>query len=192
MPRQFVIRTILLAMAAGAALPVPAGAQGQDDPYGACAALSDDARRLDCFDTTYAESQSSRASRERAAAEQAQRAEERRTQEFGLSPSERRERREEVAAADPVAGQNATRAQEDARRAGDFSLGATVAEIRQGGTRNQILLLDNGQLWRQTSGSTLRASVKEGWTGTITRHWSGAYEMRFDGRSGYLRLERIQ
>jgi hypothetical protein len=33
--------------------------------------------------------------------------------------------------------------------------------------------------------------VREGWVAAITRHWSGAYEMRFEGRSGYLRVERI-
>lgn len=173
-------------------LAAPAGAQGQEDPYGACAALTQDAQRLDCFDTTYAQSQSSQAARERVAAEQAQRAEQMREQEFGLSVSERQERREEVAGADPAAAEDLARLEQDAARAREFSVEATIAEIWQDGARKRILRLDNGQLWRETSGSTLRNRVQEGWQGTITRHWSGAYEIRFEGRNGYLRIARIQ
>ena len=188
--KRFVIRT-LLALAACGALPGTARAQG-NDPYDACAALTDDAARLECFDTAYAQSRSSQASRERAAAEQAQRAEEVRAREFGLSPTERQERRDDVAAADPQAGEDLARLEEEEAEARDFSLEVRVAEVWQDGTRKRILRLDNGQLWRETSGSTLRNRVQEGWQGTITRHWSGAYEIRFEGRNGYVRIARIQ
>lgn len=143
-------------------IAVPATAQ-EDDPFAACAATADDAARLACFDTTYAELKVAIAEREAA--------EERERQEtFGLR----------------AVDESAERAREE------MNLTATVAEVLQGAGRSQVLLLDNGQLWREADGSTLRNRVREGWVAEITRHWSGAYEMRFDGRSGYLRVMRMQ
>jgi hypothetical protein len=145
-----------------AALTLPAQAQ-DDDPYAACAAMSDDAARLACFDATYAEQRVVIAEREEA---------------------EEREREE-------VFG---FREQDDAleRAEEDVAITATVAEVLQGARRSQVLLLDNGQLWREINGSTMRNRVRDGWVATIERHWSGAYEMRFEGRSGYLRVTRIR
>lgn len=143
-------------------LAMPASAQ-EDDPYAACAAMADDAARLACFDSTYASQRVVNA--ERAVAREREREE-----VFGF--------REE----DDVL----ERAEED------VSVTATVAEVLQGARRSQVLLLDNGQLWREIQGSTMRNRVREGWVATISRHWSGAYEMRFEGRSGYLRVARIR
>ncbi|WAT16946.1 hypothetical protein OZN62_08330 [Aurantiacibacter sp. MUD11] len=145
-----------------AVLAAPAAAQ-DDDPYAACAALGDDAARLACFDATYAEQRVVLAERE-----EQQEAE--RQEVFGFRDRDDDLERDEDAA----------------------EVRATVAEILQGARRSQVLLLDNGQLWREVSGSTLRNRVREGWVATIERHWSGAYEMRFEGRSGYLRVTRIQ
>ena len=74
----------------------------------------------------------------------------------------------------------------------DIEITATVVEVFTDGSRRPVLRLDNGQFWRETSGSTLRNRVRDGWTATITRHWSGVYEMRFEGRTGYLRVNRLQ
>lgn len=147
-----------LAMAAA----VPALAQ-DDDPYAACAAMGDDAARLACFDTTYAQQKV-------VIAEQEEIEEREREEVFGF--------REEDAVIE--------RAEEEA------NLTATVAEVLQGARRSQVLLLDNGQLWREIDGSTMRNRVRDGWTASISRHWSGAYEMRFEGRSGYLRVTRVR
>jgi len=140
----------------------PAQAQG-DDPYAACAAMSDDAARLACFDTTYAEQRVVIAERE----EQEERD---REEVFGF------------------------REQDDAleRVEGDVEVTATIAEVLRGSGRSQVFLLDNGQLWREINGSTMRNRVRDGWTANITRHWSGAYEMRFEARSGYLRVTRVR
>ncbi len=155
-------RLLAAAAIALAALTMPAQAQ-DDDPYAACAAMSDDAARLACFDATYAEQRVVIAEREEA---------------------EEREREE-------VFG---FREQDDAleRAEEDVAITATVAEVLQGARRSQVLLLDNGQLWREINGSTMRNRVRDGWVATIERHWSGAYEMRFEGRSGYLRVTRIR
>ncbi|KLI64572.1 hypothetical protein [Aurantiacibacter marinus] len=156
---------IILASPILAALAVPANAQdAADDPYGECAAIEDSAERLECFDNTYA--------RQRVViAERAVRAEEERAEVFGF--------RDEDAVLERT-------------RDPDASITATVSEVLQGALRSQVLLMDNGQLWREISGSTLRNRIREGWTATITRHWSGAYEMRFEGRTGYLRVARVQ
>lgn len=146
------------------ALLVAAPAMAQDDdPYAACAATTDDAARLACFDTTYAEQRV-------VIAERAVEEEREREEIFGF------------------------REQDDAleRAEGEVTLTATVQEVLQGSRRSQVFLMDNGQLWREIQGSTMRNRVREGWVAEISRHWSGAYEMRFEGRGGYLRVARMQ
>ena len=141
---------------------VPAQAQDRDDPYARCAAMGDNMARLACFDETYAEQRVVIAQRE----------------------EEREAVREEVFGF----------RDEDLvleRSPEEITQTTTIAEVLQGAARSQVFLLGNGQLWRETSGSTFRNRVREGWTVTITRHWSGAYEMRIADRSGYLRVERI-
>jgi len=155
----------ILATPLVAMLAVPAAAQDAgEDPYAVCAALEGDAERLECFDRTFA-------SQRVVIAETAERAEEQRAEMFGF--------REEDAVLERT---------EDP----DTAITASVTEVLQGARRSQVLLLDNGQLWREISGSTLRNRIRDGWTASITRHWSGAYEMRFEGRSGYLRVARVQ
>lgn len=141
---------------------IPAAAQ--EDPYAACAAMPSDAERLACFDATYA--------RQRVViAEQVEQAEAQREEVFGFRDAD--DAIERAAAA-------------------DASITGTVSEVLQGARRTQVILFDNGQLWREIDGSTLRNRVRVGWTGTVTRHWSGAYEIRFQQGSGYLRVERIR
>lgn len=155
----------LFAMSFSVALAVPVQAQDaqRDDPYASCAALTDDAARLACFDTTYA-------SQRVVIAEQLEQEEARREEVFGFRDEDRAIER----AAEEVA------------------LTATVSEVLQGERRSQVVMLDNGQLWREIDGSTLRNRVREGWVATISRHWSGAYEIRFEGRTGYLRVARMR
>lgn len=155
----------LCAAAIIACLSAPAMAQ-EDDPYAPCAAMTDSAQRLACFDTTYAAQRVVIA--ERAEATEAERAE-----VFGFREEDRVvERAEETAE--------------------EVTLSGTVAELLQGSGRSRVIRLDNGQLWREVSGSTLRNRPREGWVATISRHWSGVYEMRFEGRSGYLRVARVR
>jgi hypothetical protein len=155
-------RFFALAPLALGAISLPAFAQ--EDPYAACAAMESDAERLACFDATHA-------NQSVVIAEQAVEARQEREEIFGFRALD--DEIERAAAA-------------------DAAVTATVSEVLQGARRSQVLLFDNGQFWREISGSTLRNRVREGWVGTIGRHWSGAYEIRFEGRSGFLRVERIQ
>jgi hypothetical protein len=140
----------------------PVAAQERDDPYARCAAMGENMARLACFDETYASQRVVIAQRE----------EEReavREEAFGFRDD------------DLVLE----------RSPDEITQTTTIAELLQGVGRSQVFLLANGQLWREVSGSTFRNRMREGWTVTITRHWSGAYEMRTEGRPGYLRVERI-
>ena len=141
---------------------VPAQAQDDEDPYAPCAAMTDDSARLACFDETYADQRVVIAER---IVEREAAVEE----VFGFREEDRIVERTEE----------------------DITVTTTIAEVLQGARRSQVFLLSNGQLWREVSGSTLRNRVREGWTVTVSRHWSGAYELRVEGRNGYLRVERI-
>ncbi len=155
-------RLSFLALPLLALSAVPAQAQDDDDPYAPCAAMTDDAARLACFDSTYASQRvviAERIEEREAAVEEV----------FGFREEDRVVERSEE----------------------DITVTTTIVEVLQGSRRSQVFLLDNGQLWREISGSTMRNRVREGWTVTVSRHWSGAYEMRVEGRSGYLRVERI-
>ena len=110
-----------------ALIAAPAAAQDADDPYSSCAAITDNAQRLACFDATYA-------AQRVVIAERAEAEEQAREEVFGF--------REEDAML------------EDAND--ESTLTVTVTEVLQGARRSQVLLLDNGQLWREIDGSTLR------------------------------------
>ncbi|KLE34164.1 hypothetical protein [Aurantiacibacter luteus] len=73
----------------------------------------------------------------------------------------------------------------------DVTVTSAVVEVFSDGGRRPVVQLANGQIWREISGSSTRMRPRSGWIAVITRHWSGAYEMRFEGRSGYLRVARI-
>ena len=186
---------VLAGCLSAAAFAVPATAQPTDDPYARCATLGADAERLACFDETYARSHELRAERETREAET-------RDEEFGFSQRDLEERRaaqeQEPARQTPS---QATRASEPDSRAADqvdeadeTKADAIVATIQAAsdGARRALMVLDNGQVWREVDGSTMRNRVREGVKVTITRHWSGAYEMRLEARSGYLRVERVR
>lgn len=192
MPRQIVTTLVLLALVGGMAIAAPAWAQEENDPYARCAEMADDAQRLGCFDTTYAEWQAERAERARLLVQDTQRAEARRAEEFGLSASEVEARRETEARADPLAAGELAELEEQKASESDFAVTATVADASEDRYGKRTVRLDNGQVWRETSGSSMRLFIRPGWQATVTRRWSGGYEMRFDGHRGVLRVSRGQ
>ena len=157
-----------------ALLPLAAAAQAQaqvdNDPYAVCAAMTESAARLGCFDTTYAGQQAGRT----------QQTEEQRAENFGLRSSAAAAREEEQ-----PDGQVPAEA--------EFTLSAAVTEAFVDGLGKRVLLLDNGQLWRETTGSTMRGSPPAaGSQASISESWSGAYQLRIEGRRGYIRATRIR
>ena len=160
--------------AALAAFAIPAAAQSGGDPYAACAATADTAARLACFDETHARVASVRAA-------DGETAQQRRLEEFGLAASQREERR----AADPAAAA----AEPDDEK---LEIAATVTEASIDDLGRRVVLLDNGQLWREGGDSRMLFTPRAGWQARITQHWSTAYEMRFEGQRGYLRVTRVR
>ncbi|MCB2066148.1 MAG: hypothetical protein KDE15_05850 [Erythrobacter sp.] len=157
------LRSITAFLALLLLVPLTAAtAQQREDPYARCAAMTQDAARLACFDETYATQRVVVAQRE-------EEREARREEVFGFRDRDRLIERTED----------------------DVTMSSAVSEVLQGSRREQVILLENGQLWRQVNGGTMRSRVRQGWVATISRHWSGAYEMRFEQGSGYLRVARV-
>lgn len=153
-----------------------AHAQEEPDPYAPCAAMSDDAQRLACFDATFADQRVVRAEEaerrieearlaEQRAIEEARAAEERRIAEFGMHNDEEEE---------------------------EMTITSAVVDVFTDGLGNRLITLENGQMWREVNGSSMRASPRAGWIAEVERHWSGAYTMRFEGRRGFIRMDRYR
>ena len=164
------IRTLALGLLP-LAIAAPALAQEDADPFAVCAAMSDNAARLSCFDTTFAAQRPIREQRSAAT----------RAETFGLSG------REAERATETVNSERGQPAEEE------FTLAANVTEAFVDGLGKHVMLLDNGQLWRETPGSTMRNALpRQGWQASISQSWSGAYQMRFEGKRGYLQVMRIR
>jgi len=159
------------------ALAAPLVAQNDGDPYAACAAMTADAERLACFDTTHAQRATARAEAMAQAAVRAER-------EFGLAQSGREEPGESETAASEADRADA----ED----GEITIAAMVAEASLNDVGRNTVVLDNGQVWREISGSNMRVLPRAGWQARVTQSWSGGYQMRFDGRRGFLRVMRVR
>ena len=152
------------------AIAVPVFAQEDRDPYVACAAMTESDARLSCFDTAYAAQRAGRT----------QRVEQERAENFGLGNNA------------PVRGEPDEEDREEPAEA-EYTLAATVTEAFIDGLGKRVLLLDNGQLWRETTGSTMRGSPPAaGSPANISESWSGAYQMRVEGRRGFIRITRIR
>lgn len=167
-----------------AALAAPAAAQ-QADPYADCAATVDDAARLACFDATYQEQIGVRAEAERRRIEEERLAEQRRIEEERLA-----EQRAIEAARAEEERRIAEYGLPDAEEA-DMEIRSEVLDVFTDGLGKALVTLENGQIWREVGGSSMRNAPSSG-VATVEKHWSGAYTMRFEGRRGFLRVERYR
>ena len=76
---------------------------------------------------------------------------------------------------------------------GAGTAGCLLANRLSADPSKRVLLLDNGQLWRETTGSTMRGSPPAaGSQASISESWSGAYQMRVQGRRGFIRITRMR
>ena len=141
--------------------------------YAKCAEIADDTGRLACFDQTFA-GETTRVAEEKAAREQ--RAEE----QFGLTPAQVRAQAE-------ASGEKVSEG-DDARVSG------TVVEVYvESRSRLRRFLLDNGQLWAETTASTsLRRGPKAGQQATITAGRFGSFQLRVEGKNGFVRVKRLR
>ena len=159
------------ALALVVALCLPSAAMAADDdeiaPFDRCGAIADAAQRLACFDAALA------AARERAGKRQRRAAE-----EFGLSAPQRADRRPEPAAPQATA--------EPER------VDSTLQEVFTDGAGKNVFLLANGQVWRETSGSTYKGIIRSGWAVEVTKGGVGGFRLRFPKRTGMFAVARVR
>jgi hypothetical protein len=153
----------------------PFGAVAQDGEsslYARCAQIADDAERLACFDSTYA--QETQLLAERNAAE------ERETEDrFGLSDKQLSEREE--------------RETGEAFVAVNGEITAGVSEIyTDNRSKKRLFVLDNGQIWSETRIARMQRAPRVGQEVTISEATFGGYRLRVDGRRGFVDVKRMR
>ena len=165
---------------------VPAVAQDQiENPYAPCSRIEGDAARLECFDATYA--------RETAlAGARAERANNVRIEEFGLSAEQRRERKQDEGVPPAASAQTSEKVVSETEGNNESTLTDRVVEIFYDARRRDVILLENGQIWRARANRSFRGRIKAGWTAIIEKSWSGGYRMTFEERSGFISIERVR
>ena len=180
------------------ALPGAAHAQGSANPYEVCSKIGDDARRLACFDATYAKEVSLAETRAQEREERAIAQEQREVDNFGFTQAqveerekaEREERRAEaVAAGQPTAEMD--REERLVERA-DPRVASSVAEVWTDQRRKYVLLLANGQIWRANSEGNYRGSIRPGWNVEIKKGKIGGFRLHVEGKTGFLGVDRVR
>lgn len=155
----------VLIFAGLALLAMPASAQSLKS-FTQCAAIVDDGKRLECYDKAAS----------------------------AVSPAIRAEveQRQKLAAARAAEAAAAAEAAREAQERDRFGregvrgfrgtdqevteIQSTVTEVLRDSGGKMIIVLDNGQMWRQIDGSTM-ASIRTGSTVTVKRGTLGSYRL---------------
>lgn len=175
-----------LALVATLAL-APAGAMGQGQqasPYEPCSRIVDNAARLQCFDATYARETTLAVQREVERKEEV-------VENFGFSEAQVEERAREERQAQVAAGATPPATAIGVAEDGE-SLTGTVKEVFTDQRNNYVVMLDNGQIWRSTAAKNYRGSIRPGWKVQIKEGKFAGYRMTFEGKTGFLGVERIR
>jgi hypothetical protein len=178
---------IVVVCLAATATPVLADdAEEALEPFQECGEITDDQARLACFDEALAGAAAAQAER------QVRRAR-RRAEDFGLSAiqiEERydREREQAERSGDP----EALAAAEALAPETPQEVTSAIVEQFVDSTRRRVFLLENGQMWREGSNSSLRGRIRDGAIATISRGGIGGYRLRVEGRTGFISVGRIR
>jgi hypothetical protein len=181
---------------AGAAFPESAVAE-ENDPLGPlrdCPSIADPLERVACFDKGFAEAD------RKLGTDRVEKAV-RTREEFGLTGSQLEEKRQEreakerepveskgvVAQATPAATPTPEAADGDLDRISD-----KISEVFTDGAQHKVFLLENGQIWRETTGSTYRGILRSGFEVEIRKSMMGGYRLTIDGRTGFFVVRRIR
>lgn len=138
--------------------------------FSACGQIGDDDDRLECFDRTLERLAPSAIAAEPRDPEE----------DFGLSAAQREERDRRAA---PAEAQRSAELQE---------VSGIVEQAFVTRNRKRAVLLDNGQLWLETSNSSLRGDIREGASVTIRRGKLSGFRLRVDGRTGFVGVRRVR
>lgn len=176
---------VTLSVFAGAA----AGAAAQDlnSRLIECRSIADGAERLDCFDAAVAGLEASTPSDSRAAAESS----DAKQTEFAAAPTlspEERFGQEDL----PKTKEEIQKEEEEK----PDSLTASVVDIAKNRRDKYVVILENGQVWRQLNADTasllLPSSDDEEIRVTIRRRFLGAHTLSLEGDNRSIRVERIK
>ena len=168
---------LLAATASTAVNAQPRDGEALTAPFNACGAIVDNAARLACFDAALA-------ALPRAQEAAAERSEAEIIASFGLPSGE-------TAAPGPSAEVDpATTLVRD--EDGKLAISSRVADVLTATGRLPVILLENGQLWRQGGQSGRGLRPRAGLVATVTPSGFGGYRMRFEGRTGFLSVTRIR
>ncbi|ANY21328.1 hypothetical protein A6F68_02839 [Tsuneonella dongtanensis] len=155
----------------------------EPSPYEPCSRIEDNAARLQCFDATYAREEALVAAKESKKREDA-------VENFGFSEADI-EKRERAARPDSAERQASAAVSTETPMDGK-AIQATITEVLTDQRGNHVLLLDNGQIWRSTAAKNYRGSVRAGWKVEIKEGKFAGYRLTFEGKTGFLGVERVR
>jgi hypothetical protein len=145
------------------------------EPFRACGKITDNTARLTCFDQALQTLDQRQVVVQEAAREQAEADYGRK--KFEASASSGNEKGE-IRAAAPAAVDE---------------LKSKIAEVFvQNVNGRHMIVLENGQMWRETSVSSFRGTLRPGMEATISEGSIGGYRMKFEGKSGFLGVARVK
>jgi hypothetical protein len=180
---------VAFAQTADSPTPAPAAAPAMSALY-ACAAITDNAERLACYDRTVASVRASEASGDLVTLDRAQvEAVERDAFGFQMPSLPRLFRRAEAATprtAEPGAPATARPAIEEPASSQTY----TIVRITRRGD-GQLLTTSTGQSWQLVEPTTIRGAQATPLTVTIRRAAMGSFILQVDGRNQGYRVRRV-
>ncbi len=161
------------------ALPVTSMASDKEllEPFEKCRSIADDTERLACYDNAVAVAG-------QLAEQLAEQREERRKEDFGLSDLDIAKRDQEAV----DEGQEGVKREPEPKQ-----ITATLTDAYQNPrTGKKLFVLDNGQIWRETTSGTMRRLPRNGTTITVEKSSLGGFKLRAEGRRGFAYVKRIK
>lgn len=135
-----------------------------------CRSVADDIHRLKCYDEL---ARGIEASATEAKAERSERS----ADEFGLSTAELEKR----AAATPDSSDDIV-----------TSISSAIVELFTDAAHRRVFLLANGQVWRETSNSSMKSLLRTDDVVEIKRGGIGGFRLTSKGRSGFIGVSRVR
>jgi len=153
------------------------------EPFERCRVIAEDEARLACFDSTLILAK-------KLALEERDQRRDRTKKDFGLSTLQIERRDDSDAKTDSVAVQE--RRDERAELEPDKIVSKIIDTYTSTRSKKKLFILENGQIWKETSTSTLKRPPKINSNVTISRSGFGGFRMRVEGRSIVLYVKRIK
>jgi len=185
---------LLLIMALDVADSPAANAENED--FGKCVSVMEDAARLACFDAYAARVRKPDSASLKAKNSQAETAtppkNQKRPENFGLTNTEIARREAQAAEQEALSNEVASVPVKAEKPVPEGVVARVEIFARLKRSNNIRITLDNGQIWQEIDGSPFRGSVKPGTEVRITERRFGGYRMKIPGRSSPILVRRIR